>query len=380
MKPFSAWMYITRNRGRAAALTLVMAFVTVCFISGMYVDNPLQTMELIFDKPSDYMLLCPGSANTEIKEEFSKLADSVEEYLPECADTVLPVFPSGTSFRNLMGFESGKDSLIFRSVEDFEEFRRVTHCIPDDITLGDGQIVLSRTLANNWGVTIGDVLENDDDWNKASFFYQPMTVAAIVDIPGIEMYGVGEQHPGSVILVLRGEPSSVAGYEADTVDQALSDMGERIVADYPHVRVYDNRIAMADMREQLAMMSYILGGITVLVGFALAVTANAIFAASYDKRKYEFAVYKAMGFTGRQIFGKIASEVLLLNAIGLTCGMAVCTAVILVLNYILYPSGVGFVRVSGGGLIATAVCDLMVVIPVLFLNWRRTRRYDVTAW
>ena len=54
--------------------------------------------------------------------------------------------------------------------------------------------------------------------------------------------------------------------------------------------------------------------------------------------------------------------------------------VILITNYILRPEGIYFFKVSVNGILATVGCNLMVVIPVILLNMKRVRRYDVTVY
>ena len=55
----------------------------------------------------------------------------------------------------------------------------------------------------------------------------------------------------------------------------------------------------------MGFMYYIFAVVVILVAIVLLVTINAVFTAAYDKRKHEFAIYKALGFTNGQIFRKI---------------------------------------------------------------------------
>ena len=80
--------------------------------------------------------------------------------------------------------------------------------IPDDVVLSDGEIMLSRTLADNWGVKEGDVLEYSEDWDKA-YFGSPVTIKAIVDVPGMVLYGVSSEVSGDTILILITYPDTI---------------------------------------------------------------------------------------------------------------------------------------------------------------------------
>ena len=122
------------------------------------------------------------------------------------------------------------------------------------------------------------------------------------------------------------------------------------------------------------------GAAVIPVAIVLAVTINSAFSAVYEKRKYEFSIYKAIGFKSSQILKKIISEVFLLNGVGLALGSILCFLTIIIANYYLYPKGMSFLNVSVLGIVGTLVCNMLVVIPVIFFCWRRTKKYDVTIY
>ncbi len=379
MRPFASFSYIAKNRIRCAVLALMLGFTAICFMAGMYVDHPEATFELLYDKPSDYVLIYPGSNSIEIREQFLEFAENVEDYCPDTAGNIIGVGSVEISFKSIMGFENSTGMFMFRSEEDFCEFNRVMNDVPDDVVLKEGEIMLSKTLADNWGVKLGDVLLNDDDWNKAGFFV-PVTVKAIVDIPGTVIYGVSEDYNSNQIMILRSEANNVQGYEKDLVNGQLEETAAKIAADYPSLKVVTNQSWMASVREQLRMITYILVAITVIIGLVLAVTVNAAFSAAFEKRKYEFSIYKALGFSKAQIFGKVAGEVLILDLIGLIAGVIICMIVILTVNYVLTPEGIFFFKVSQNGIIATLACNAMVVVPTIISSMKRIKKYDVTVY
>lgn len=374
MRPFASLQYIAKNRVRCAVLALMLGFTTICFMAGMYIDHPLATFEQLYDKPSDYLLVYAGSNSIEIINQLNEFSEKAEDYCPEDAKTVLGVGSIYVSFKSIMGFDNSTNMYMFRSKEDFDEFNRVMTDLPDDVILEDGEIVLSRTLADNWGVKVGDVLQRSDDWNKSDF-YVPVTVKTIVDIPGTVVYGVSQDYSGTQIMILRSEIG-----DDNSVDSQLEEAANRIRADYPDIKVQTNGSWMTEIRNQFSMFRYILMAITVIIGLVLAVTVNAAFSAAYEKRKYEFSIYKAIGFSKSQILSKVAGEVLLLDLIGLIVGILICVIVILTVNYILTPEGIFFFEVSQNGILATLVCNAMVVVPTIFLNLKRIKKYDVTIY
>lgn len=379
MRPFAPLSYIKSNMVRSAVLAAMLGFTAICFLAGMYIEHQLTVYELSYDKPSDYLMVYAGSNSMEIQYELSDFGEVCEDYAPDKADTVMGICSINISYKTIMGYDNSTNTILFRKVEDFEEFNRVMNDIPDDVVLSDGEIMLSRTLADNWGVKEGDVLEYSEDWDKA-YFGSPVTIKAIVDVPGMVLYGVSSEVGGDTILILRSEPDNVPGYDKETINDDLESIVAKINADFPDLKVQTNYSWMSEIRSQLSMFTYILIAISVIIGIVLAVTVNAAFSAAYEKRKYEFSIYKAIGFSGGQIFGKVAGEVLLLDLFGLIAGGITCLMVILITNYILRPEGIYFFKVSVNGILATIGCNLMVVIPTILLNMKRVRRYDVTVY
>ena len=379
MSPFAPVSYIRRNRARSAVLALMLGFTAVCFLAGMYIEHQQAVFELSYDKPSDYLLVYSNSNSMEIVNELRDFGEVCEDYAPDKADTVIGVNNLYFSYNTIMGYDNSTGSIMFRKEEDFEEFNRVMTDIPDEVVLRDGEIMLSQTLADNWGVKEGDVLEYSDDWDKA-YFADPVTVKTIVDIPGMVLYGVSSEVNGDTVMFLRSEPDTVSGYDRQTVNDVLEDAGAKISADYPHIQIQTNYSWLNEIKDQLSMFKYILFAIAFIIGLVLAVTVNAAFSAAYEKRKYEFSIYKAIGFSKSQIFGKVAGEVLLLDLIGLITGGLICLLVILTVNYILGPQGIYFFKVSVTGILSTIGCNLMVVVPTILLNLKRVRKYDVTVY
>ena len=379
MRPFAPLSYIKSNKARCAVLALMLGFTAVCFLAGMYIEHQEEVYALSYDKPSDYELIYINTLSMEIRDEFVAFSEVCEDYAPDKADTVMGVHLGYFNFKTIMGYDNSTESIIFTDQEDFREFNRVMTDIPDDVVLNDGEIVLSQTLADNWGVKVGDVLQYSEDWEHADFG-SPVTVKTIIDVPAMVLYGVSEDAGRETILFLRSEPDTTAGYDKETINGILEDTAAKIHADYPHIEVQTNYSWMSDIRNQLFMFKYILIAITVILGLVLAVTVNAAFSAAYEKRKYEFSIYKAIGFSKGQIFSKVAGEVLLLDLIGLTAGALTCLLVIFIFNYVMGPQGIYFFKVSVNGILATVGCNLMVVIPVILLNMKRVRRYDVTVY
>ncbi len=118
----------------------------------------------------------------------------------------------------------------------------------------------------------------------------------------------------------------------------------------------------------------------VIVAVVFAVTVNATFAAMYDKRKYEFSVYKALGISKGKMFGKVLGELVTMDGIALVFGAILCFVTIKVLNEILWEQGLYFIRPSVMGILGTVFCNIAIIIPVVLANMRRIKKYDVTVF
>ena len=133
-----------------------------------------------------------------------------------------------------------------------------------------------------------------------------------------------------------------------------------------------------EVEEQMGFMYYIFAAVIVLVAIVLLVTINAAFTAAYDKRKHEFAIYKALGFTGGQIFRKVASEVLVMNFLAMVLGAILNAGVILALNQWLWAEGQCFWRISPMAIWGTLAAEVAVITTIILLNWRKVRKCEVT--
>ena len=89
----------------------------------------------------------------------------------------------------------------------------------------------------------------------------------------------------------------------------------------------------------------------------LAITINATFVANFDKRKYEFAIYRALGISNLKIFWKVLSEVLVLDVIGLLFGSAVSAVVMFVIDASMRSRGIVFAHFSINGVLAVLICN-----------------------
>jgi ABC-type antimicrobial peptide transport system permease subunit len=363
MRPFSAFTYIKNNKWRSAVLVLMMSFITVCFIGGMYADNPGETFRVALEGPSKYLLIEQRGNSNDSFSQFDKLKEELPSMLPSEAQTVLNINHGYCDYDCIMMFNCTTDNLVFGNEEDFELFKQRTGLVPQDVVLHDRQIALSEQLANNRGLKLGDPVKEGSS----------VKVGAIMDVPGMQAVQITDvSFFDSLLVISSGE------VDEEKLSNDLNSLAYEIMSKYPLINAVTNATNLDEINQQISFMNYIFGAIVVLVGIVLLITINAAFTAAYDKRKHEFAIYKAIGFTKGQIFRKVASEVLILNVAAMALGAVLNVGVILVLNQVFWSSGHHFYRPSKMALIGTLIAEVLVILSLILLNWRKVRKCEVT--
>ena len=342
-------------------LILMMSFITVCFIGGMYVDNPIETFRLSNKESDRYILITTrGSSNTAV-DEYHALQEELRANLPDEYE-ILYVNARYWSYTTIMSFGCNQEGFIFKSVEDFEKFKKATHLVPEEVVLQDREVVVSRQLANNAGMKLGGPINPDSK----------VIVSAIMDTPGIYGYGVVDTSTGAMLIIKKDGVCDAA------LQKEMRAMAQEMVRKYPHVEANTASMYLEEVEQEMFFMKYIFIAVIVIVGVVLLVTINAAFTAAYDKRKHEFAIYKALGFKGGQIFRKVASEVLVMNFFALMLGAILNAGVILTLNQCLWGEGNRFWRVSPMAVWGTLAEEVAVITTIILLNWKKVRKCEVT--
>ena len=363
MRPFSAFTYFRNNKMRVLVLILMMSFITSCFIGGMYVDNPGETFRVLLEEPNRYILMSPRGTSNDAIEQYRKMKEELPSMMPSEAQEIIYLNRVYCDYDCIMMFNCTSEFLKFRNSEDFELFKERTGLIPSDVKLNNGEVMMTELLANNKGFSIGDKFGNNDRY----------TLAATVDMAGMWAVCV-EDTGGTSAMMLVGND----GKCDEKLSEDLDKLGREIAAKYPLVYVVTNSMELEDVESQMSFMYAIFGAIVAVVIIVLLVTINAAFTAAYDKRKHEFAIYKALGFTKFQIFRKVAAEVLLMNAAALALGAVLNLGVILVLNQVFWSSGFHFYRVSRLAVIGTVIGEVLIITTIILLNWKKVRKCEVT--
>ena len=374
MNPFSAFTYIKRNMVRSICIVIMLACTCIVFMGGMYIDNINDTFVETYENQSRFAFVFLNGNNNDLKDELQRFYDEHEKYLPDSAKTFLYADIRSAQFKNIMSFCNDVAVPFFSSEEDFSKFIELTEALPTDLKIKENELILSEQLANNWGVGEGYVIEKDSDF---PYIILPcdMTVKYILPLQGMQIYGWSGSFNSVDAMILPTDKNISPSLETD-----LNELNNIIGKDFPHITIRTGRSIIERTKDQMSFINYFFFIIIIVIALVFAITLNATFASMYDKRKYEFSIYKAIGFSKGNLFKKILSEMLTLDVAGLAAGSILCFIAIKVLNQILWEQGLHFVRPSVIGIIGTLVCNLAVIIPVLLANMKRLKKYDVTIY
>ena len=364
MKPFSATYYLRNNKGRAA-LVIFMLFLTVLmFIAGNY----LASNDWYWEKNIEYdeKIASVGCLPTdEDSRDFHAVLEDIRR------DPKLKMMEytgygfGGLSWICTIGIEMGSSSFIFKSKADMEAaFKRLGLEI-DLSKIRDGSMVISEAMAKNHGLKLGDTVDATVDKGLNGTY----TLDALLDNDCFTTFYLVEDETNlarAYVYSEEMEGDALYGYIRELIGSRMVKLNEQ---------------SKYSVKRSLAPLKVILIAGAFLLSVILAVTVNSVVNGQYQKRVYEFAVYRALGISKKGIFGKCAKELLLMDGIAILTGSAVHFLTTFLLNELYYrPNGRFLPYVSWLGLTCFLIANLTVMIPMLISKGRRMGKADVTEF
>jgi putative ABC transport system permease protein len=189
----------------------------------------------------------------------------------------------------------------------------------------DGEVVVSEPLARDARVAPGDRLELAGDLD-VTLGRARSSRTFIVSGVGEFLYDYAGEHSLALTLAdvqrVTGRPGAVSLFGVATIggsDDAL--VARRISAALPQVTAWSTRELMAEMDRRLLyfkQLATILGSVAMVVTALLVATIITI---GVRERFGEIATLRAIGVRGRRVLLAVASEGLLLAALGCVGGL-----------------------------------------------------------
>lgn len=362
MKPFSPLYFIRENRQKSVLLIFMIMLGYVIYLGGLYVTNPYDNWRVPVAYYDRVTKVNPASDDGDLSQ-FKAFREEIE------ADGRVLVLEMGSdngfNWKTVMGFETGRYSATFRSVEDFRLFCEYMGIECDFDNLKDGSLVMSEMFAQNRGLGLGDIVDSDFD----ASVHAPYTLDAVTDEEGYILHFISEEPPDVPELMLLGN-----GIDGEELYDIVYEIQKR-----HKVSVYDVLKHRLDSQFRTFDMIYLF--IVLLLSVILAVTINAVFVGIYQRRNFEIAIYRAIGISKYRIVGKLAGELLWMDVIALGAGgVLFFPGLYLANNCLLYPSGLYLRYFHPMALCGLAVCNILVFIPLVLGRCRQMWKADICEY
>ncbi len=362
MKPFSPLYFIKENLARCIALMLMIFLSYGVYLGGLYVTNPLDNWSLPFQYNETFLVAGPASFD----ENFSQYTAFRQE-MENHPDIIVLEQGSGQSLNwtTIMGFESGSFSLTFRSVEDFKTYCEYYDIDCDFSKLRDGSLILSDRFAKNLSLDLGDIV----DKNYAARIYDTFTLDALTTEAGYTQYYICEEPVACPNLLLLAN-----GIDSEEFSRIVTTARDRNL-----VSLESN--VKETITNQFQFFNIIYTFVVLLLSVILAVTINAAFVGMYQRRNFEFAVYRAIGISKKRIVGKIVGELLWMDLITLFFGGILFFLGLYLFNHlVLYPAGNYLQYIHPTAVIGLVLCNATVLVPLIVTRCRQLLKADVCEY
>lgn len=361
MKPFSALYFIRENKIRCLLLIFMIFLGYAAYLGGLYVTNIRDGWELAFD----YMEKTVRVSHDGTKEGIKKFEQFEKKAFKDNRLEVVSVAISqqnGLKWKTIMGFDVGQFAYTFASVEDFKTYCRFMGISCSFKGLKDGSMIISGKMSRNRGMKIGSKLDKGEE----ETIFGEYTLDAITEENGYTAYFIDEKLCGNDCVMLLSRELDEKGLK----EYAMKEYGNYVETDLEEM-----------IDSQLSPMYSIYGFIVMLTALILAVTICAAFVGMYQRRNFEFAVYRAIGISKRRIIGKISAELFWMDMIAIVAGGAVFfLGLYLFNNIVLYPEGRYLCYFHPLALAGLGFCNVMVIVPLVVTRCRQMLKADICEY
>lgn len=366
LRPYSALYYLNKNRRRAIAVIFVFAFVFLAYLGAVYISPSMDISLRTVEAQADFCIVEFDEA-TQDATTVSKVRALLGEN-PNVARAI-PCNPyRGLNYRTNMGMRMSTRILALSSPEDFEILNETLGL--SVATPQDKEIVMSDLLLMNLGYEVGEMLPADGE-AAVNFYSGDVRIAGTFRSDAFVAYVVDAADNMSGLLVTREGGERASFYDAMRDFEAANDGISFSIPD-ENLETYN---------EMFGTFRMVYGLIDLIIAGVLSLTAVATVSGMYEKRNYEFSVYKAIGFSRKEIFGKIVSEILLLDAAAVVVGAGLVFLSIFLLNRFAFSAiGMPIPYVHPFGVAITIVANAMVVVPALLYRLVRVNRLDICEY
>ena len=360
MKPFSPLYFIKQNKSRCILLMFMIFLSFGAYLGGLYIYTPQENWEYACEIEDNMVEVYQSSGDSKaanykaFREEMKKRDDVI---------VIEEGWYNQIDRKTVMGFTAGSLCYTFRTVDDFKLFCEHNDIECDFSNIKPKTVILSRLMADSKGYKVGSVISHDDEDNNLEY---DLTVAALTEENGYTQYYIGQDGETNNDMLLLGK-----GISAEEVRKYAAEIAQK----YP---VNFAQSLREEIDEMYSIFNTIFFVVVIFLAIILSVTVNAAFVGMYQRREFEFAVYRAIGISKKKIIRKIAGEILFMDVIVLIVGGGIFFLALYLFNeLVLASSGVYLVYTAPIAVIALVLCNLMTVIPLILTRSRVLLKADI---
>ncbi len=352
MNPLSPLYFIKQNKSRCVLLMFMIFLSFGAYLGGVYIYTPQENWDYPCELDEKIVTLYAQN-NDKNYENYHKFVEEINKL--DNIHAVEKAWYNQIERKTVMGFTDGSYVISFRTVDDFRYFCEYNDIDCDFANLKPRTMVMNKRMAALNGYEIGDVIPPDNQ-NTLSYDF---TVAALTDEPGYTQYFIGEEPEQNCNVMLFGEGISV---------QEVRQQAEALAKKYP---VNFAKSQREEMAETYSIFNTIFMLVIVFLALILSVTVNAAFVGMYQRREFEFAVYRAIGIPKNKLKRKIAGEIITMDVIVLILGGGIFFLGLYLFNeLVLEPNGLYLVYYAPIAIVALILCNIMTVIPLIISRSR----------
>ena len=321
MKPYSALYYVKENKGRALLIAAMFFLTTLLLPGGNFIRSNYYYWEGIIEF-TERVVEVEASVNDE---DFKDFYAAVDKLTNDPDITVM--LHSGYGEPSIdwtctMGFTMGGYGTRFNSVEDIRETFRIVGYHGDFGNLRNGSLVVSKAMANNKGLKLGDIV--DENMGLAGTY----TLDGLIDEDTYAVFYV-EEYPKEVLT------------RAHVLSETLSysELKDRVMNACKGTQCKIQKSWRDDLNAQFEPINLIFYLALMLLSLVLSVSVNSVISGHYHKRMYEFGIYRAIGRTKRDVRRKVAAEIVITDVVSVVFGLGFVELLTFMLNERAYKPG-----------------------------------------
>lgn len=358
MTALSARCFLKNNKRKVCLLGFLFLLITICYFGEIYIFDSEKDMLNIMEMNEGITLVYMTDRSSE--EEFTTLQKKLEQENKEYIEVGMDIV---YGWETALGFRNSVSTYVFQTVEDLKRYNEVVNIVPNEIKMSRDGIIASELYTKNIGIRKGELLKED---NKYLYFQgKTYQMQETFEKDGYFLYAVDKNCTIGGMLCLGLSEKEIRQLEQQ----------------YPALGVKTKEEMTENIVSQFKVVNYIYYLVVMMISIVLAITVYASFKGVWDKRRFEFSLYKAIGFSNLQILWKNGKEILSIAFLGSAAGMSIFMLAWYLMNQTVWRDlGLQFCYFSLKGIGIMILCDMLVLLPFFVSQIRTVCKLDITEY